>query len=346
MNPTATSPASAAPAATIADLIQAPVAPPAVAAGKGAAFDAILALETLAATISAVDPLAGEAALEELADGETDTDDDTDESEEASAEDPLEFLAGLLSLAAPVPQPRPDVVGGGGDFEGGDDGSAGDQGFGTPKTRELTLPAVAVSAATQPATANEDGNPNPLAGLNAVTGLGDAAADAAARDPEVSSVQGLARAAEWLAPGARPGAAAGQATVATHVRDPRWADDFGNRVAVMVRGGESAASLQLTPVDLGPVEINVTVRDSQASIHFGAAQAETRALLEASLPRLREMLAAQGFNLTDASVSQGFARQHQSSNPGTAGLRDSITPDAEVERVRTLQPLGLLDTYA
>ena len=33
----------------------------------------------------------------------------------------------------------------------------------------------------------------------------------------------------------------------------------------MVRGGESSASLQLTPVDLGPMDVNVTVRDGQAS---------------------------------------------------------------------------------
>ena len=99
------------------------------------------------------------------------------------------------------------------------------------------------------------------------------------------------------------------AALTTHVRDPRWADDLGNRLASMVRAGESSASLQLTPVDLGPLEVNVAVRDNQATVHFGAANAETRALLEASIPRLREMLAAQGFQLMDSSVSQGFARQ-------------------------------------
>ena len=66
--------------------------------------------------------------------------------------------------------------------------------------------------------------------------------------------------------------------------------------ASMVRTGESSASLQLTPVDLGPLEVNVAVRDNQATVHFGAANAETRALLEASMPRLREMLAPQGFS--------------------------------------------------
>ena len=122
----------------------------------------------------------------------------------------------------------------------------------------------------------------------------------------VEEVTSLSRAAEWVAGPRHAAAGPERSGIATHVRDPRWAEEFGTRIALMVRGGESSASLQLSPVELGPMDVSVTVRDSQASIHFGAAQAETRALIEASLPRLREMLAAQGFKLADASVSQGF----------------------------------------
>jgi flagellar hook-length control protein FliK len=134
------------------------------------------------------------------------------------------------------------------------------------------------------------------------------------------------------------------APLTTHVRDPRWADDLGNRLASMVRTGESSASLQLTPVDLGPLEVNVAVRDQQATVHFGAANAETRALLEASIPRLREMLAAQGFSLMDSSVSHGFARQTRHEAAGTPrvdGVGESPTPSPQVTQIR-----GLLDLYA
>ena len=157
--------------------------------------------------------------------------------------------------------------------------------------------------------------------------------------------QNLARAAELLAQAQRPGAAeAGKAAVLTHARDPRWADDFGARVSLMIRAGESTASLQLTPVDMGPVEVNVTVKDSQASIHFGASQADTRALIEASLPRLRELLASQGFNLMDASVSSGFSRSQQSAfASGSRGGSEAETAIAEAQPVRQL---GLLDLYA
>jgi flagellar hook-length control protein FliK len=134
--------------------------------------------------------------------------------------------------------------------------------------------------------------------------------------------------------------------VLTHARDPRWADDFSARVSLMIRAGESTASLQLTPVDLGPVEVNVTVKDSQATIHFGATQADTRALIEASLPKLRELLASQGFNLLDASVSSGFSQaQRQGSAPGGAP-GSANEAETSITEARSVRALGLLDVYA
>ena len=112
----------------------------------------------------------------------------------------------------------------------------------------------------------------------------------------------------------------------------------------MIRAGESTASLQLTPVDMGPVEVNVTVKDSQASIHFGASQADTRALIEASLPKLRELLASQGFNLMDASVSSGFSRSQQSAF--ASGNRTGGEAETSTIESRPLRAMGLLDLYA
>ncbi len=156
---------------------------------------------------------------------------------------------------------------------------------------------------------------------------------------------GMARAAEMMNPAARPAAPVVHDTISTPVHSPRWADDMGARVALMVRGGESTASLQLAPGDLGPVDVSVFVKDTQATIHFGAAHSETRALLEASIPRLREMLAAQGFNLMDASVSQGFTRQSRPDAPAAVRF-DGGEPEGEVATTTRITVNGLLDTYA
>jgi len=313
------------PAPSIASSTPGATAAP-VASANDAEFDAILALETLAATCAALDPGAMDG---ECIDGLTEqgTSDDADPDDDQG---PLAFLVNLFNL-----NPHQPVT-----AEDGDD-AVGDALGGTAKQGKGD--AALVQAAMANALANAGAaDPNALAGADAI-----ATDDNSARTDKSNAsdaTAGMARAAEMLNPGARPAAGAARDTIATPVHSPRWAEEFGARVALMVRGGESTASLQLAPADLGPVDVSVIVKDSQATIHFGAAQAETRALLEASIPRLREMLAAQGFNLMDASVSQGFTRQSRPDTP--SAVRFDGEADAEVAATTRLTVNGLLDTYA
>jgi flagellar hook-length control protein FliK len=133
--------------------------------------------------------------------------------------------------------------------------------------------------------------------------------------------------------------------LSTPVHDARWADALAHRLVMMARDGESTASIKLVPVDLGPLDIQITVRDGEASVHFGAAHQETRAALEASLPRLRELLGAQGLQLANASVSQqsgGQNRPEKSSGPAAIG---ALTEDTEVAGAKAIST-SLLDIYA
>jgi flagellar hook-length control protein FliK len=313
-------------------------------------FDVILTLEALAATCASLDaaPLGGGAlegaGLESL--DET-SQSETDDSDEEAGEGPLAFLVNLVTVPVPSGQ-SPEATDAAGDAAIGDVLGAA---AGTHKGAGDLAGDLAGDPAgpwTAPTAANDGsaGTDTAAAGklllaevAAAVKDTGDA--DAANTD----QTNAISRAAEWLTHAPRHVAGGARDTIATPVHSPRWAEDLGTRVAMMVRGAESTASLQLTPVDLGPVEISVTVRDADATIHFGAAHAETRALLEASIPRLREMLAAQGFNLMDASVSQGFSRQ---ARPDVAGLsRDAgPEPDVELREAAKVTTLGLLDTYA
>src|SRR3954469_14271761 len=320
----------------------------------GTPFDAILALETVAATATSpqaaldlstvVDP-GNVAELPEdlLAEGD---DADADDGDDA-ADDPLAFLAALLAYPATTPAPAPATAasaaasGAGGEMlEGIEDSLASAGKHGGQAAPDAAPDPVATNSAT---TADPKALDASLTGklIDAISPeaapANDGTADATRVDPANP------RAAEWLAHAPRH-AANEHAPIATPARDPRWADDFSTRIAMLVRGGESSASLQLTPVDLGPMEVNITVRDSQATIQFGAAQADTRALIENSIPRLREMLAAQGFQLMDASVSQGITRQ---TRPEIPGVSRGQADEPEVAAVTTRVPLrGLLDTYA
>ena len=293
------------------------------------AFDNILALETLAAASPQLDATV-------LEEGGVSEDTETDDGEEGEIEDLLGFLASLMNPASmthkPAGQATPGAAANSDDAAveaitappGGAAGKENGAELAPVKAREEVQSALADKASAQ-----------------AVSSLVDnQSLDAAGTDTESGSVTR----SEWVTPGTRQAAATEQHRIATPVRDPRWADDFSTRISLMVRGGESSASVQLTPVDLGPMEVSVTVRDSQATIHFGAAQAETRALIESSIPRLREMLEAQGFQLMDASVSQGFARQTRpESAPTSRGAADA---EPEVTATRTVSVSGLLDLYA
>jgi len=308
--------------------------------GDSGAFDALLTLQSMisgdAASATVDAQLAGALEGAEL----PGTADDTDDSSSDDA-DALSFLAALL------PMPQASVAPGASTFAAG---NASCQ----PVQQDGSQPGASPGAAPSLASVLADTT------ADLAKAFASGAADAAAGD-QVSSApnqnsgstpltdkgwNSLTAPAELFAHGLRHGSAerAEAAPLTTHVRDPRWADDLGNRLASMVRTGDSSASLQLTPVDLGPLEVNVSVRDSQATVHFGAANAETRALLEASIPRLREMLAAQGFQLMDSSVSHGFAKSTRHEAAGTPridAIGESPTPVAQPVHIT-----GLLDLYA
>ena len=294
--------------------------------GDTGAFDALLALQSVSGEDTVTDlaaQMAGALDVAEL----PDTLDDSDETDdaEASPDGALWFLAAVLP---PAPKPVATVA-------AEKDAQAAIAGTATPVRAGGADPADEfVQALALNNDAGDTDSKQPFANAGAPTPAIDTTTWNSMNGPAEMFAHASRHAPERIE----------SAALTTHVRDPRWADDLGNRLASMVRTGDSSASLQLTPVDLGPLEVNVSVRDNQATVHFGAANADTRALLEASIPRLREMLAAQGFQLMDSSVSHGFARQTRHESAGTPRV-DGVgeTPVASATRTHIT---GLLDLYA
>ena len=107
-------------------------------------------------------------------------------------------------------------------------------------------------------------------------------------------------------PSAQRGAPAHVITIPTPVGQPQWADDVGQQVVVMMNSRLETAQLQVTPPDMGPVEISLKMgNDGSAQLSFVSGVAETRQALEQGLPRLSAMLADNGIRLADAQVSSG-----------------------------------------
>jgi flagellar hook-length control protein FliK len=114
----------------------------------------------------------------------------------------------------------------------------------------------------------------------------------------------------------------------------------------MVDGGQQSASLKLSPDNLGPLEIRISIGDDKsASVWFGAAHADTRAAIEHALPRLREMFATQGLSLGDTGVFHEPPRDQSTSAPRHFG-GNSDNAVQEGELMISSRVTSLLDAYA
>ena len=116
-----------------------------------------------------------------------------------------------------------------------------------------------------------------------------------------------------------------RAEVAAPIGHPSFGDDLSYKVLVLTGQRVQSAELSVTPADLGPISVSIEVRGQEAALSFGAAHATTRAALEDALPRLREMLAAQGLQLAQAQVGDvprrgfGDAPRGQGARGGGSG---------------------------
>lgn len=134
-------------------------------------------------------------------------------------------------------------------------------------------------------------------------------------------------------------------TVHSPVGSAAWADEVGTRVVMMTESGNHTASLKLSPEHLGPLEINITVRDDKASVWFGAAHADTRAAIETALPKLREMFESQGLSLADAGVFREPPRDQAAVKSSATSSGQGEATD-EIASVSARARLGLVDAYA
>jgi flagellar hook-length control protein FliK len=112
---------------------------------------------------------------------------------------------------------------------------------------------------------------------------------------------------------------------------PEWSKDLGNQIIWMNNKELSTAEIRMNPEHLGPISIRIDLTQDQASVQFTAQHAVVREALEASIPKLREMLGTQQLNLADVTVSQSTTSdQGQSQSPYQSFSR---TPDGQAQGV-------------
>lgn len=145
----------------------------------------------------------------------------------------------------------------------------------------------------------------------------------------------------------RPNAAAPTAPLALPVDpDAGFDDGFGARIAWMAEQRVGHAQIRLNPEHVGPIEVHVQLDGTRVSAEFTSSHAEVRQAIEASMPRLREMLGQQGLQLGQADVGRRQSGQGQALGEGASAARDNGAGEEAAVAMPPLRSRGLLDEYA
>ncbi|MEJ2913030.1 flagellar hook-length control protein FliK [Pseudoalteromonas sp. C12FD-1] len=84
------------------------------------------------------------------------------------------------------------------------------------------------------------------------------------------------------------------------------------RVSSMLSISNKEAEIRLDPPEMGSMQIRIRSDAEQAQINFVVQNQQAKEALEQSMPRLREMLAEQGIDLGESSISYGQSGNEQS----------------------------------
>jgi len=138
-----------------------------------------------------------------------------------------------------------------------------------------------------------------------------------------------------------------------------WDKAVGQKVIWMVGSSMQSAELTLNPPDLGPLQIVLNVTNDQANATFISAHPDVREALEASLPKLRQMMDDAGVQLSGFSVNAEASNQGQQgrefrqTNPSTSisrnGGSESVISNQAISDVKTtkiISRIGAVDTFA
>lgn len=125
-------------------------------------------------------------------------------------------------------------------------------------------------------------------------------------------------------------------------------DAIGARLSWLADQKIGHAHIKVTPNEMGPVDVRLHLDGDKVNASFSSANADVRQALEQSLPRLREMLGQNGFQLGQADVGQQQQNQSGNRNGGGSegnGLSLDDSPPVGIPSV-VLRQRGLLDAYA
>ncbi|MFQ5609563.1 MAG: flagellar hook-length control protein FliK [Woeseiaceae bacterium] len=222
------------------------------------------------------------------------------------------------------------------------------KGAATPETESRELPVDLLRQTKRIAVEGEPARPQangPQPGQNSTNIV----------EPVASTIQ-LARVAPdaSVVPRTAPAPVVLPPPIDVPVQQLGWGDAVSERVILMATNQQQNAEIRLSPAELGPLRVHLSVDDGHATVTFQAQHATTREVLEQALPRLRDLLAENGMTLDSANVSDDAGLQgRRDEAPGAfgAGNAESHSEDGSEHLNEPAGPArrvaeGLVDTFA
>lgn len=183
------------------------------------------------------------------------------------------------------------------------------------------------------------------------TGLNTLPPDTAPANPGVPSFNSAASISPNVAAASVIASGKPELAISQAPGQPGWSDVFADRVTFVVKQNLQEAEIRLNPPQLGQVEVRIVMNNDQANLMFSSPHGAVREAIEASIGRLRDMLADNGFNVVNVDVSdkslaqqRGDARARDESGRGAlAEYRADfeLAPDAP----QLLRTPGSIDYY-
>ena len=161
----------------------------------------------------------------------------------------------------------------------------------------------------------------------------------------LGSVTGNIESPLGRSPGALP-------TIEVSTREPQtFASSMATHLRVIKNQGGGEAKMNLHPAELGRMSVSVITEGNETKVAFTVETSQARQAVEASLPRLREMLEQTGLSLADSNVSEQNRQSRTDEEPtfGQNRGQGMLEADDQSEEDLSLSVYidsdRLLDTY-
>jgi flagellar hook-length control protein FliK len=107
-----------------------------------------------------------------------------------------------------------------------------------------------------------------------------------------------------------------------------WSENFSRNIALMTMSRNNLAEIRMDPPDLGAIQVKISHTGTETNLQFQVSHNDTRQAIEASIQRLKESMAEQGFTNVNVDIQHGEQSENKQQQQN-ASLAKSNSSDLD-----------------